>query len=383
MTNDSLPALLAASHPVRSRVRAALEQTVLPHADEWESARGIPPRGWRALAAAGLFDRPSAGAGFLESAILLEELGRTGYAGVRAAVAVHTYMAAFYLDRFGSPHQQAAYLPDVRAGRRVAALALSEPEAGTDLNGITTRAEPDGAGGYRVSGRKAHVTNGSRAGFFLCLARVRTVGSRPRSLAGCGLLLVDADAPGVTATAEPMVGWHAADVCEVTLDSVPVPAGRVLGKAGHTLSYLMAALDFERLVAGLLAIGGASHSLALAGSFVRGHHVNGAPLAANQAVRHTLADLAAELDLVRTYGYFASMLHSEGRLDTGTASTLKLRATELAVSAARACTQYHGARGYREDSAVSRVHRDAAAGTITAGASELMRDLIFETTDFT
>src|SRR6185369_12752462 len=115
---------------------------------------------------------------------------------------------------------------------------------------------------------------------------------------------------------EPMVGWHAADVCELTLDNVSVPAGRLLGKAGHTLSYLMAALDFERLVAGLLAIGGAAHSLALAGSFVRGHHVKGAPLAANQAVRHTLADLAAELDLVRTYGYFAAMLHSEGRLDT-------------------------------------------------------------------
>ncbi|MFI5593242.1 acyl-CoA dehydrogenase family protein [Amycolatopsis sp. NPDC051758] len=383
MKNDSLPALLAASHPVRSWVRAALEQTVLPHADEWERARGIPPGGWRELAAAGLFGLPSAGAGFMESAILLEELGRTGYAGVRAAVAVHTYMTAFYLDRFGSPHQQAAYLPDVREGRRVAALALSEPEAGTDLNGITTRAEPDGAGGYRVSGRKAHVTNGSRAGFFLCLARVRTAGSRPRSLAGCGLLLVDADAPGVTTTAEPMVGWRAADVCEVTLDSVPVPAGRLLGKAGHTLSYLMTALDFERLVAGLLAIGGASRSLALTGSFARGHHVNGAPLAANQAVRHTLADLAAELDLVRTYGYSAAMRHAEGRLDTGTASTLKLRATELAVSAARACTQYHGARGYREDSEIARVHRDAAAGTITAGASELMRDLIFETTEFT
>lgn len=376
---DDLSSLMAASHPLRTRFRATLEEAVLPHADEWECARHIPTLGWQTLAASGLFEWPSSGPGFLNSAILLEELGRTGYAGVRAAVAVHAYMATFYIDRFGSPRQRAAYLPDVRAGRRVAALALSEPEAGTDLAGITTRAEPDGTGGYRVSGRKAFVTNGSRAGFYLCLARIRTVEARPSSLAGCGLLLVDADAPGVTTVAESMVGWRAADVCEVTLDDVHVPAGHMVGKPGYTLSYLMAGLDFERLVAGLLAVGGAAHSLVVATSFVRGHHVNGSPLAANQAVRHTLADLASELAMVRTYAYFASVLHSQGLLDTGTASTLKLRATELAGSVARTCLQYHGARGYREGSVASRIYRDAAAGTITAGASELMRERIFET----
>ncbi|OLR93703.1 acyl-CoA dehydrogenase family protein [Actinokineospora bangkokensis] len=370
---------LDAHHPVRARVRAALAELVLPHADEWERARRIPEQGWRALGDAGLLGMPLSGDGFTDSAILLEELGRTGYAGIRAGVAVHAFMAAHYLDRFGTPEQRAELLADVRAGTRVAALALSEPDAGTDLAAITTRAEPDGSGGYRLTGHKAHVANGSQAGFYVCLARLRTVAARPRSLAGCGFLLVDADAPGVRATPEPMLGWHSADVCEVTFDAVPVPADRVLGNPARTLTYLVESLDFERLAAGLLAAGGAAHCLDLLDGFVRGHHVGGAPLSANQVVRHTTADLAAELDLVRSYAHLAALRHARGRLDTRTASTLKLRATELAANAARACLQYHGARGYREGSAVARVHRDAAAGTITAGANELLRDLVFDT----
>lgn len=370
--------VLATDHPVRARFRAALAEVVLPNADEWEESRRIPAAGWRALADAGMLGMPLSGSGFTDSAILLEELGRTGYAGIRAGVAVHAFMAAHYLDRFGTPEQRAELLADVRAGRRVAALALSEPDAGTDLAAITTKADPDGAGGYRLTGRKAHVANGSQAGFYVCLTRLRTIAAHPRSLAGCGLLLVDADAPGVRVTPEPMLGWRSADVCEVTFDDVPVPAGRVLGNPARTLSYLVDALDFERLAAGLLAAGGAAHCLALLDTFVREHHVGGRPLSANQVVRHTIADLAAELDLVRSYAHLAALRHACGQLDTTTAATLKLRATELAAAASRVCLQYHGARGYREGSAVARIHRDAAAGTIAAGANELLRDLVFD-----
>ena len=112
--------------------------------------------------------------------------------------------------------------------------------------------------------------------------------------------------------------------------------------------------------------------------FVRGHRVKDAPLSANQAVRHRLADLHSDLDLIRHYAYHAAWQYSQGQLDTRTASILKLRATELAVAAAQTCVQYHGALGYLEDSPPARLLRDAAAGTIAGGASELMRELIFE-----
>jgi acyl-CoA dehydrogenase len=372
------PYLTAQHHDLRSQVRAALDRVVLPEADRWEAQRHIPPEGWQAMAGAGLFEFDHSGSGFLRSAVFLEELGRAGYAGIRSAVGVHAYMAPSYLALFGTPDQQSAYLPAVRRGDRVAALAISEQDAGSDLRHLRTRAVPDGKQGYRVTGTKRHVVNGTQAGFFVTVVRTRPDQPGAAGLTGAGLLIIDADLPGVTRTPERLLGYHAADVCQIDFEDVPVPADRLVGRADRTLLYLMRALDFERLVAGLLAVGGALHCIDLLDDFVRKHRVKDAPLSANQAVRHRMAELTSELDLVRHYGYHAAWLHSQGLLDTRTASVLKLRATELAVTAARTCVQYHGARGYLEDSAAARLYRDAAAGTIAAGASELLRDLIFE-----
>lgn len=371
------PYLTAAHQELRTRVRTVIEREVLPYADEWEARRGISVNGWRSLADAGLLDLAHSGDDFLQSAVLLEELGRTGYAGVRAAVGVHAYMAPSYLVMFGTPEQRNAYLPAVRQGTRIAALAISEDGAGTDLSHLRTTAVPDRPQGYRVSGSKRHVANGSQAGFFVTLARTRPDAPGGR-LAGTSLLIIDSDLPGVTRTPEPMLGWHAADVCQVDFENVPVPADRVIGRVDRALTYLMRALDFERLVAGLLAVGGLMNCVGLVDRFVRGHRVKDAPLSANQAVRHRLADLHSDLDLIRHYAYHAAWQYSQGQLDTRTASILKLRATELAVAAAQTCVQYHGALGYLEDSPPARLLRDAAAGTIAGGASELMRELIFE-----
>jgi alkylation response protein AidB-like acyl-CoA dehydrogenase len=371
------PYLTPVHDELRARVRTVLEREILPHANEWEARRHIPPEGWRALANAGLLGLPLSGDGFLGSAVFLEELGRTGYAGIRAAVGVHAYMAPSYLELFGTPDLRDAYLPAVRRGERIAALAISEEDAGTDLRHLRTVARPDGDRGYLVTGSKRHVANGSQAGFFVTLVRTRP--DAPGGLlAGTSLLIVDAGQPGVTRVPEQMLGWHAADVCQVDFADVPVPADRVIGRVDRALAYLMRALDFERLVAGLLAVGGVMHCVELLDRFVRGHRIKDAPLSANQAVRHRLADLHGDLHLVRQYGYHAAWLHSQARLDTRTASVLKLKATELAVSAAHACVRYHGARGYLEDSVPARLLRDAVAGTIAAGASELMRELIFE-----
>ncbi|MEU4157906.1 acyl-CoA dehydrogenase family protein [Actinoplanes sp. NPDC026670] len=362
---------------VRARIRETLARDVLPHAGQWERQRHISADGWRAMGAAGLFGFAHSGPGFLDSAVLLEELGNTGYAGIRAAVGVHAYMAASYLEMFGSPEQRAAYRPGMLAGTTVAALAISEDAAGSDLRHLSTVAVPDGAGGYRLTGVKRHVANGSRAGVFVVLARLGGAVSG-NGLTGAVLLLVDAARPGVAREPEAMVGWHSADVCRVGFTDVPVAGDRVIGRPERTLIHLMQALNTERLVAGLLAVGGVAHCVELADRFARTHLIRDAPLSANQSVRHRLADLHAQLDLVREYGRHAARAHSRGELDVRTASVLKLQATELAVIAAQTCVQYHGARGYREESVAARLYRDAMAGTIAAGASELMREMIFE-----
>jgi alkylation response protein AidB-like acyl-CoA dehydrogenase len=368
----------------RTRIRARIAESVLPRADAWEERGGIPADGWKELGAAGLLDGGHTGDDFLRSAVLLEELGATGYAGIRASIGVHAYMALSYVLLSGAPEQQAAHVPAARRGERVTALAMSETGAGSDLSGLQTYAAPrgsDGTAGFVLDGHKSYVANGMSAGLLVVLARTRkpAPGSgAERGLTGASMLLVDADSPGITRRPQPMLGWRAAGITEITFEGVEVPADALLGRRDRALMQVMRALDFERLVAGLLAVGGVRHTLGLLDEHVRTRRVRGVPLASHQSVRHRLGELYGEFDVVRRYAYHAAWLHARGRLDTRTASVLKLRSTELALAAAQACTQFHGAQGYTEGSAVARLYRDAAAGTIAAGASELMRDMIFE-----
>jgi alkylation response protein AidB-like acyl-CoA dehydrogenase len=370
----SAPGLDESHARFRARVRAVLEREVLPHADGWERQRQISAEGWRALADEGLLALPHAGAGFLDSAVFLEELGRTGYAGIRAAVGVHAYMAASYLTAFGSPKQRERYLSPARRGEHVAALAITEADAGSDLRRLTTTAVADGDGGYRVTGVKRHVANGSRAGFYVTV--VANAEAASPGLAGASLFVIDADLPGVTRTPQQTLGWLSADVCQVDFADVPVSSDHLIGRPGRALIQLMSALDFERLVAGLLAVGGALFCVELLKELIRTHRIGDAPLSAKQTVRHRVADLDAELELVRHYGYHAAWSHSQGKLSTRTASILKLRATELAVAAAEAFARYSGARGYQQESTAARLYRDSLAGVIAAGPSEVMRDLV-------
>jgi acyl-CoA dehydrogenase len=361
----------------REHVRSALADIVLPHADSWETAGKIDRQGWRSLSDRGLLGLAHTGPEFMRSAVFLDELGRTGYTGVRAAIGVHAYMARSYLELFGTDEQRAAYLPAAREGQRIAALAMTEDNAGSDLRNLGTRAEVSADGNYRVTGRKCYVTNGSQADFFVTLVRM---GPAPagKVLSHASLLLIDADLPGITRHKQPLLGWSSADVCTVEFAGVLVPASRLLGRPGKALAQLMKALDFERLIAGLLAVGGIGYCLGLLRAFVRDHRIGDSPMSAKQAIRQQVAELDCDFELVRQYALHAARQQCLGRLDTRTASILKLKSTELAVIAAQQCLMCHGARGYQRDSAVSRLYRDAIGGTIAGGVGELLRDMIYE-----
>jgi|HubBroStandDraft_1064217.scaffolds.fasta_scaffold06684_6 acyl-CoA dehydrogenase len=369
--------LAADDNEFREYVRHALGKVVLPSAETWEGHGRIETEGWRGLGELGLLALGHTGDEFMRSAIFLEELGRTGYAGVRAAIAVHAYMAPSYLEMFGTAEQKAEYLPDVRLGRRVWALAITEPDAGSDLRHLKTRADDLGPAGYKVNGQKYYVANGSQADYVVTLVKTRPapVG---RALTGASILLIDAGSPGVSRCSQPMMGWRSADLCSLRFIDVLVPANRLLGRLDRALVQIVQALDFERLVAGLLAVGGISYCLELLHAFIREHQVMDSPLDANQALRHQVAELDCDFQLVRQYAYHAARLQSRGRLDSRTASILKLKATELAVTAAQKCVQYHGARGYLKGSAPARLYCDAMGSTIAGGASELMREMIYQ-----
>lgn len=361
----------------REQVRSVLAEVIAPQADDWEEQGKIPRAAWRQLADHRLLSLGHRGAEFLRSAVFLEELGRLGYAGVRAAIGVHAYMALSYLELFGTADQRDAYLPPAHGGTLIAALAISEVGAGSDLRHIRTTAKRHGDGSYRLNGEKAYVTNGSTADLIVTLARTDERASG-RVLAGCSLLLVDSHASGVASVPQTMTGWRSGDIASIEFADVCVAENRILGRAGQALVQMMAALDFERLVAGLLAVGGVGYCIDLLAETVSGRQVRDAPLSANAAIRHQIAELESDYELVRHYAYHAARLQASGRLDSRTASILKLKATELAMVAARTCLQYQGARGYLRDSAAARLYRDAAGGCIAGGASELMREMIFE-----
>ncbi|HUC22356.1 MAG TPA: acyl-CoA dehydrogenase family protein [Streptosporangiaceae bacterium] len=377
MPLTTAPYLTEEHHEFRKFVRAELETVILPRAAHWERQGKLSRTGWRELAGRGLLSIGDTRDDFLRGAIYLEELGRTGYSGIRAAIAVHAYMALSYIDLFGTEEQRLTYLATARQGARIAALALSEAAAGSDLRQVRTTAAQAADGSYRINGEKCYVVNGSQADFFVTLVRTREplVG---KALSGASLLIIDAANEGIRRVPQPMAGWQGADICRIEFADVAVSPGCLLGRRDSALLQLMQALNFERLVAGLLAVGGIVYCLDLVESYVSERRVHDVPLSANQVIRHQLADFYADLEMLRHYAYHAAWLYSRDLLDARTASILKLKATELAIAVAQKCVQYHGARGYLRGSAASRLYCDAIGATIAGGASELLRELIYQ-----
>lgn len=365
----------------REEVRAFLAAEVLPYAATWEKEGTVPAGVWKLLGERGylgLLHPRSAGGGardLFTSVVFLEELGRTGWGGLRAAVSVHAYMATPYLARAGGPELCRAYLAPAVRGERVAALAITEPGAGSDLSALGTRAVQDGDH-FVVDGTKSMVSNGMSADFLVMVVRTGTASAGPRGATGLSLLVVDTALPGVSRTPQRTLGWHAAGPATVTLDAVRVPADRLVGRLGKGFQYLMHGLQLERLAAAVLALGGMDHALDDLRGFLRAREVGGDVLAHRQAVLHRVADLATELAAARQLVHHTAWLYEQDGLPAVECSMAKLHTTELACRLADTALQLQGAHGYAEDSAAARAHRDARAATVAAGPSEVMRDLI-------
>ncbi len=373
---------LSADHDrFRADVRRLLADQVGTAAEEWERDRRLPRRLWADLARhrlLGLTHPASVGGtdrDIFTSIVFLEELGRTGYGGLRAAVAVHSYMATHYLARAGSEELQARFLVPALGGEMVAALAVTEPDAGSDLARLSTRADKHGDH-FVVDGRKTMVTNGTSADFYVVAARTTPPTAGGPGTTGVSLLVVDAALPGVTATPVETMGWRCADTAEVAFERVRVPADRLIGRADSGFYYLMRGFQLERLVASAMALGGADGCLDQIRGQLLERRLFAGRLGDLQAVRHRLADLATELEASRQLVYHAAWCHQRGELPVAACSMAKLHTTELACRIADVGLQLHGARGYLEGSAMARYYRDARAGTMAAGPSEVMRDIV-------
>jgi alkylation response protein AidB-like acyl-CoA dehydrogenase len=370
---------LSADHEqFRKVVRDFAESEIAPHAGDWDREHRLPLDVVRRMGDLGLFglcapeEFGGAGADFLSLCVAIEELGRVDQSiGVTLEAGVG--LGINPILTFGTDEQKQRWLPDLVAGRALAAFGLTEPEAGSDAGATRTRATlADGQ--WTINGAKAFITNSGTD-----ITSVVTVTARtgPDEISA---IMVPSATPGmVVEPAYEKLGWHASDTHGLTFDDCRVPEANLLGERGKGYAQFLAVLDDGRIAIAALAVGLAQACLDQATKYALERSTFGAPIGSRQAVAFELSDLAVAVESARLLTYKAAWLkdsHRSRRDVKQAAAIAKLHATEAAVSATRVATQVFGGNGFMEEYPVARFYRDAKILEIGEGTSEVQRMVI-------
>ena len=359
----------------RKTVREFVEREINPHVDEWEAAGQFPAHElFPKLGELGLLgleydpEYGGQGADHTYTVIFGEELGRIHCGGVPMAISVQTDMATPSLHQFGSPELKKTYLRPALTGEAVAGIAVTEPDAGSDVAGLRTRAVRDGDE-WIINGTKLYITNGAQADWLCTLVRTSEEGGYE----GMSQIIVPTDTPGfaVSRSLKKLGNWSS-DTAELSFDDVRVPVTNVIGAEGRGFQQQMAQFQNERMIANYLAVGSMSIAIERTIEYLRERQVFGKPLIENQHIQFELADLIADLDLVKHYNYACAEAYQRGEDTTRYATIAKLKAPRLARKVADTCLQFHGGFGYMEESWTSRYFRDSRLWSIGGGADEVM-----------
>ncbi|HET9075852.1 MAG TPA: acyl-CoA dehydrogenase family protein [Acidimicrobiales bacterium] len=370
----------------RQSVRGVLEREVTPHADEWEEAGSFPAHTvFKALGSAGLlgleYDPAYGGQGADHSytVILGEEMGRMGCAGVAMAVSVQTDMATPSLHRFGTDELKQRFLAPALRGESVASIAVTEPDAGSDVAAIRTRAVRDGDE-WVINGAKLYITNGTQADWLCLLARTSDEGG----YRGMSQIVFPTATPGFSVSRKlNKLGNRCSDTAELSFVDARVPVANTIGQVGRGFQQQMAQFQNERMIAAYTSVGSMQAALERTAGYLRDRRAFGAPLLANQYIQFKLAELAAEVDLLRQYNYACAEAYMAGRDTTRFATIAKLKAGRLQRELADTCLQFHGGVGYMDETWVSRYFRDSRLLSIGGGADEVMLQVLARLDGFT
>jgi acyl-CoA dehydrogenase len=364
---------------LRNQIRRFVDQEVLPHADVWEKDGMVPRPVLRRMGELGFlgirYPEEYGGSNLdtLATLVLAEELGRSGYGGFTITVLVHTDMASPHLANAGTEDQKARYLPGIIRGELISAVAITEPDAGSDVAGLKTRAIRDGEH-WVLNGTKMFITNGVHADITFVAARTdpHAQGSR-----GISMFIVEKDTPGfaVGQTLDKM-GWRSSDTAELVFDDCRVPATNLLGAENRGFYAVMQNFQNERMVLGGMAMAEAQRALDLTVQYVRERKAFGETLWDKQAIRQRLAKLSAEVAAGRELTRHAAWLDAQGRDCVKEVSMVKAYCGEVVNRVAYDCQQFHGGFGYMRDSAIERLVRDARIQSIGGGATEVMLEEI-------
>jgi alkylation response protein AidB-like acyl-CoA dehydrogenase len=306
------------------------------------------------------------------SCVVVEEISKAGYGALATAVSVHSDIAAPYILHMGSEQQRQRWLPKMATGEAVAAIAMTEPAAGSDLQGIQSPAIRDGDD-FIVNGQKTFITNGQHCDVLILAAKTDPkAGAR-----GMSLFTLDCAAAGFSRGRNlEKMGLHSADTSELILQDVRIPASDVLGGEGKGFANLMNELPRERLILGVLGVAAAQGMFEWTVEYVQERKAFGQPLSAMQNTRFKLAEMKTEIALCAALAEKSIAQYVAGELTTEDASMLKLAATEMQGRVADQCLQMFGGYGYMKEFKISRAYVDARVQRIYGGTSEIMKELI-------
>jgi acyl-CoA dehydrogenase len=362
----------------RDTVVRFLKDQVEPHYDQWERDGILPRELYLQMGEAGLLcvDQPEEyggiGAPFAFSCVVVEEAARLGFLALASNLTVHSDIAAPYILHLGTEEQKKKYLPKMASGECIGAIGMTEPGAGSDLQGIKTTALADGDD-YVISGSKTFITNGQNAGVVVLATK-----TDPKSGAkGTTLFTVESGLPGFKRGRNlEKAGLQSADTSELFFDNVRVPKTEILGRVGGGFGHLIDELPRERLVLAVSAVGHAQGALEKTIEYVTQRKAFGQPISSFQNTRFVLATCKTDIEVHRAFVEKCNAQYAEGKLDVPTAAMIKLATTEMEGRVTDACLQLFGGYGYMAEYPISRYWADARIQRIYGGTSEIMKEVI-------
>ena len=366
--NETLDAL-------RDQVRRFVNEEIIPHGDDWEAEGKVPRDVFRKMGDLGFlgirYAEKFGGSDMdtLATAAFAEELSHSTFGGFNVSVLVHTDMASPHLERFGTEEQLNRYLPDIIAGRKVSAVAVSEPGGGSDVQALKTRAERRG-NGWVLNGSKIFITNGVHGDVYFVAARTDADAKASR---GISMFIVEKGTPGFSVGRQlDKMGWRCSDTAELIFDDCELPADALLGEVNRGFYSIMRNFQNERIVIGAMAVGESQKAIDMTLEYVKDRPAFGTTLWDKQTIRQRLAMHQAEVEAARQLLYHAAWMDAQGQDAVCEVSMVKALCGELVNKVMYTCQQFHGGYGYMREYPIERMVRDARVQSIGGGATEIM-----------
>ncbi|TNE53286.1 MAG: acyl-CoA dehydrogenase [Bacteroidetes bacterium] len=361
----------------RQGFRDFLQKEVVPHIEKWEETGTIDRFIWEKFGEMGYFgiNCPEEYGGLdldlFFTVIFLEEMQRIHSGGFAAAMWAHAYLAMTHLKAEGSEEIKQKYLSASITGEMIGCLCITEPFGGSDVAAMRTTAVLEGDE-YVINGSKTFITNGVYSDYLIVAAKT----TPEKGAKGISIFLIDRDAPGISSSKLDKLGWRASDTAEIAFDNVRIPASHLMGEKDNGFFYIMQHFALERLVMGINAHARAEYAIEYVLQYISDRKAFGKRVDEFQAIRHRIAKMASDVEIVKTFNYVTAKRLNDGEYVVKEASMSKLNATRIADEVIYDCLQFLGGYGYMEEYPMARLLRDSRLGPIGGGTSEILCEIL-------